>query len=254
MLAPKLCPPSRCVPEGPGRGGVGRAGPRLKIATHGRHCKNPPHPERAGPPDPRGENPATGRRSLRSRYDLSRQRQRDARPGGRVRPRIPRSHAQTQRVRQHRFHQCGNRSAASRSLNPEQDPMPPRLKRMSGYDRHPLTSGRQLCSTPPGACNGPETLRRAELEWLPATAPSTVAQCLMRAGAWSLESAPFRIDAADWWYRTTFPRPAANAGVWILGLDGLASSAQVWLNGSPLLRSDNMFLAHECPLDGLLAD
>ena len=132
--------------------------------------------------------------------------------------------------------------------------MPPRLKRMSGYDRHPLTSGWQLCSTPPGACDGPETLGRLDLEWLPATAPSTVAQCLIRAGAWSLESAPFRIDAADWWYRTTFPRPAANAGVWILGLDGLASSAQVWLNGSPLLTSDNMFLAHECPLDGPLAD
>jgi acyl carrier protein len=31
MLAPRVCPPSRCLPEGPGR-----AGPCLKIATHGR--------------------------------------------------------------------------------------------------------------------------------------------------------------------------------------------------------------------------
>ncbi|GAC1459208.1 MAG: glycoside hydrolase family 2 protein [Steroidobacteraceae bacterium] len=41
--------------------------------------------------------------------------------------------------------------------------------------------------------------------------------------------------------------------MWVLGLDGLASHAQVWLNGAPLLASDNMFLAHECALDGQLA-
>src|SRR4029077_17089614 len=49
-------------------------------------------------------------------------------------------------------------------------------------------------------------------------------------------------------------RPGSQAGLWVLGFDGLASSAQVWLNAAPLLSSDNMFHAHECPLDGRLAD
>ena len=132
--------------------------------------------------------------------------------------------------------------------------MPSRLKRTAGYDRRLLSAGWQLCSTPAGVCDGPGTLGRADVKWLPATAPSTVAQCLISAGAWSLDAAQPRIDAADWWYRTTFPRPAAHAGQWVLGFDGLASRADVWLNGVPLLSSDNMFLAHEVPLDGPLAE
>ena len=80
-----------------------------------------------------------------------------------------------------------------------------------------------------------------------------MAQCLISAGAWNVEAAQPRIDAADWWYRVRFPRPAAPAGVWVLGFDGLASDAQVWLNGALLLASENMFLAHECVLDERLA-
>src|ERR1700726_3450805 len=117
--------------------------------------------------------------------------------------------------------------------------MPPRLKRIAGHDRHLLTAGWQLCSTPPGTGDGPETLGRADLKWLPASAPSTVAQCLIAAGVWSLDSPQPRIDAADWWYRTSFPRTDANVGSSILGFDGLASNAEVWLNGTPLLTSDN---------------
>jgi beta-mannosidase len=132
--------------------------------------------------------------------------------------------------------------------------MPPRFKRIAGYDRHLLREGWQLCATPPGTCDGPEAIERAERKWFPAAAPSTVAQCLIREGAWSLEPGQPRIDAADWWFRVSFPRPPAEAGAWILGFDGLAGSAQVWLNGTPLLSSDNMFLAHECPLEGRLAD
>ena len=74
--------------------------------------------------------------------------------------------------------------------------MPPRLKRIAGHDRHLLTAGWQLCSTPPGACDNPEALKRADLRWLPATAPSTVAQCLIRAGIWSLDGLRGTADSA----------------------------------------------------------
>ena len=40
----------------------------------------------------------------------------------------------------------------------------------------------------------------------------------------------------------------------VLGFDGLATLAQAWLNGEPLLTSDNMFLAHTCPISGQLRD
>jgi beta-mannosidase len=134
--------------------------------------------------------------------------------------------------------------------------MPSRLKRIAGNHRHPLASGWQLCGTPPDACDGPAALARrdCELRWLPARAPSTVARCLSDAGAWSVADPQFRIDSQDWWYRLAFARPATAAGEWALGFDGLATAAEVWLNGAPLLASDNMFLAHECrPGERLLA-
>jgi beta-mannosidase len=128
--------------------------------------------------------------------------------------------------------------------------MPTRLKRIAGQYRHPLTAGWRLCATAADACDGPEALARAaaDLRWLPAAAPSTVAQSLIAARAWSLESPEPRIDSQDWWYQLAFPRPAASAAEWVLGFDGLATDAEVWLNGAPLLKSDNMFIAHECAL------
>ena len=44
----------------------------------------------------------------------------------------------------------------------------------------------------------------------------------------------------DIWYHTQF----AGGGDEILHFEGLATVAEVWLNGALLLRSDNMFLPH----------
>jgi beta-mannosidase len=59
-----------------------------------------------------------------------------------------------------------------------------------------------------------------------------------------------RFDSEDWWYRCRFAAsaPAADA-ISVLGFDGLATLADVWLNGSPLLSSDNMFIAHQLRVD-----
>jgi beta-mannosidase len=76
---------------------------------------------------------------------------------------------------------------------------------------------------------------------------------LRAANLWSLDAAQRRFDAEDWWYRVRFaPPPCAPNEELVLGFDGLATVADVWLNGVPLLSSDNMFVAHERVLDAVL--
>ncbi|MDB6087231.1 MAG: beta-mannosidase [Gammaproteobacteria bacterium] len=140
--------------------------------------------------------------------------------------------------------------------------MPTRAKSITGRRRQLLTAGWELCSAPAGAYDGPEALTRAPVEWLAAQAPSTVADCLRAANLWSLDSPARRFDAEEWWYRLRFGPPprgledptGAAAFATVLGFDGLATVADVWLNGKPLLSSDNMFLAHELPLEEPLED
>jgi beta-mannosidase len=131
--------------------------------------------------------------------------------------------------------------------------MPARVRSIAGYRREALATGWELCSTPPDAFSGPDELLRTPLNWVRGHAPSTVAECLRAANLWSLDAAPRRFDADDWWYRVRFTVPprAPDEEV-VIGFDGLATVADVWLNGQPLLHSDNMFLAHERVLDASL--
>ena len=125
--------------------------------------------------------------------------------------------------------------------------MPARINSIAGHFHERLTAGWEICSTAPGALAGPRELSQTPLQWLPAHAPSTAAACLRAAGLWSLDSPPQRFDAQDWWYRLRFAAPPPVPGEeLVLGFDGLATVADVWLNGAPLLTSENMFLAHEC--------
>ena len=133
--------------------------------------------------------------------------------------------------------------------------MPGRLKSITGHRRHPLTTGWELCSAPPGAYADPDALRQAPVAWIAARAPSTAAACLGAAQLWSLDAPPRRFDSEDWWYRVKFapPQQRPNEQL-VLGFDGLATVADVWLNGEPLLSSSNMFVAHERAIDGRLRD
>ena len=133
--------------------------------------------------------------------------------------------------------------------------MPSRLKSLTGHQRQLLAAGWELCSTPPGAYDHPDTLRRAPVAWIAARAPSTAAECLRAAQLWSLDGPPRRFDAEDWWYRVNFVRPQQRPHErLVLGFDGLATVADVWLNGEPLLSSSNMFVAHERPVDERLRE
>lgn len=107
----------------------------------------------------------------------------------------------------------------------------------------------ELCSTAASAIEAPSNLP-ASTAWTAVRSPSTVAACLREAGRWSIDSGAAGFDSQDWWFRTRFPAPPRTADeVCVLGFDGLATLAEVWLNGELLLRSDNMFLAHERRID-----
>jgi beta-mannosidase len=107
----------------------------------------------------------------------------------------------------------------------------------------PLNRGWELCSTAPDECATPAAAEELG-GWLPASVPGTVAGALQAAGCWNLD-APVPLHDRDHWYRCRF----AGSGAARLRFGGLATVAEVWLNGRELLQSDNMFLAHEADVD-----
>jgi beta-mannosidase len=83
----------------------------------------------------------------------------------------------------------------------------------------------------------------AAAEWMAASAPGTSAAALREAGRWSLEAPTSLMDREIWW-RTRFK--AEGRGV--LHFEGLATLAEVFLDGERILSSDNMFHAHAVPV------
>jgi beta-mannosidase len=74
--------------------------------------------------------------------------------------------------------------------------------------------------------------------WSPARVPGTVAGALGAADA--------DIDAYDWWFRTRFAaEPAGDGEQVLLRLGGLATLAEVYLNGELILESGSMYTTHE---------
>ncbi|MGA9874562.1 MAG: hypothetical protein WBQ21_02010 [Solirubrobacteraceae bacterium] len=82
------------------------------------------------------------------------------------------------------------------------------------------------------------------LNWIPARIPGTAAGALHDAGLWH-PGEPYDFDAEDWWFRTNFETPPAQPGEdVILHLDGIATVADVYLNGELILESTSMFEPH----------
>lgn len=129
--------------------------------------------------------------------------------------------------------------------------MPRPFLEASGSRCAKLESGWAVLGTPAGSVVDPDQLR-ADAEanvqaWTTAPADGTVASMLQSAQRWSLDGPARRFDAEDWWFRLRFdaPDPGADARQ-SLFFGGLATLAEVWLNGELLLRSNNMHLSHTC--------
>jgi beta-mannosidase len=105
------------------------------------------------------------------------------------------------------------------------------------------------CAQAPGASAEP-----AQGDWFNAEVPGTVAAALRARGQWNHQNPP-DVDAQDWWYHTTFAAAARVAEEpCFLCFDGLASVADVWLNGELILSSNNMFRSHRVDVAKVLRD
>ncbi len=109
----------------------------------------------------------------------------------------------------------------------------------------------QMARTSAGSVTHPRDLDVANDSWTFASAPGTVAGALQAAAQWDW-SAPVEIDDYDWWYRCQFSCEDVEAGASI-EFGGLASLAEVWLNGTQILSSNNMFVAHQIDAGEALA-
>ncbi len=123
--------------------------------------------------------------------------------------------------------------------SPGRDEPMARIVSVSGQRVAALTADWHLVPTAPGAVPDPSGLADIRT-WMAAPVPGTAAQALHQAGRWSLD-APDPLHNQDFWYRARF----AAEGRRRLRLHGLATLAEVWLNGERLLSSDNMFHAHD---------
>jgi beta-mannosidase len=94
----------------------------------------------------------------------------------------------------------------------------------------------------PGRAQAPEDLETLAPAWIPCEGPMPAAAALRAAGCWDLDR-PRDFDAEDWWYRCRFAAPDAGTRP-RLHFEGLATVADVWLNGAHILRSESMFVAN----------
>jgi beta-mannosidase len=123
--------------------------------------------------------------------------------------------------------------------------------RVEGHEELMLGDGWEATSCQPDAHVDPAALE--ELAWLPARVPGTAAGVLRDAGRWR-PGDPSDLDAEDWWFRTRFhAQPPAEGEEVALEFDGIATVAEVFLNGAKLLASNTMFAAYSLDVGALLA-
>ncbi len=106
----------------------------------------------------------------------------------------------------------------------------------------PLDTGWQCVSTPAGACASPADLPAQG--WLAAQVPGTVASARRAAGLLDTANPP-PLAFDDHWYRLTL----TGTGKRRLRLHGLATLAEVWLDGIERLTSDSMFVARDLDIE-----
>lgn len=112
-----------------------------------------------------------------------------------------------------------------------------------------LDRGWECAESAAGTVAGPTALSgHSNLDWFAAEVPGTVASALRAAGR------PIRresLDERDWWFRCRFPGPG---GPHRLRFGGIATLADVWLNGEHVLATSTMHRVCTVDVDDLAGD
>ena len=109
----------------------------------------------------------------------------------------------------------------------------------SAVDSLPLDAGWKLMRSEPGAAKSPEDICWGEAI-VEAAVPGTVAASLARCGNNNCYPNSNQ-DDHDWWYQCEFKANRDDFQSIELQFDGLATIAEVWLNGESIHSSCNMF-------------
>lgn len=119
------------------------------------------------------------------------------------------------------------------------------IRAMTGRHVQPLHSGWELALSPAQAWAAPDAL--SEAVWLPAIVPGTAASALRALGQWSFDE-PQPLHDKDVWYRLKI----SGHGPRTLRFEGLATFADVFLDGALILTASSMFEPYEAEivLDG----
>ena len=113
-----------------------------------------------------------------------------------------------------------------------------RVRGVTGHARVAIAHGWELAATPAGAIGDPSQL--GAVAWRPAHVPGTAASALPDTrGARAL-------DDLDWWWRAPL-NPELTAGC-VLGLDGVATLWDAWIDGERVAGGENMWEATEVAL------
>jgi len=118
-----------------------------------------------------------------------------------------------------------------------------RVRAVTGTQRVPLDRGWEFAAAAAGST--PE--QSGDFAWISADAPTTAAATLRAHGLWTFDT-PRDFDAEDFWWRLRLDDGLLEPGAALLGFDGLATLADVWLDGVQVLHSENMFLSHALPI------
>ncbi len=113
-----------------------------------------------------------------------------------------------------------------------------------------LSDDWRLYRSAPQSVANPTALDRSE-SWPNAVVPGTVAETILAADT-NPHHPGVDIDDFDWWYETTFGIDSDDtSGSYALCFDGLATEAEIWLNGEPVLQTQNMFRRYRVPADNM---
>ena len=122
--------------------------------------------------------------------------------------------------------------------------------RNSGEQSFMLTENWKIQESAKTKASG-QAISKAEYnthDWIDAHVPSTVMGILSTQEKYAnlfIDDNYYKADKSifdsSWWYRTTFEAEKPEAGImWLLQLDGISYSANIWLNGKNIAQKEEV--------------